>query len=78
MKTFLSGEKVEGRGNGACELRAQLLRAAASRVGPLALRLREVPLFSGGAHIILGGSVKYTTLANLHIVFVLSVMNRIG
>ena len=34
---FLSGAKIEGKG--ACQLRAQVLRAAASRVPPLALRL---------------------------------------
>ena len=32
---------------------AQVLRLAASRVGPLALRSREgVPLFSGGSHLL--------------------------
>ena len=53
-KTFLSGEKVEGKR--CLKLRAQVLRGAASRVGPLALRLREGgPLFSGGCPLKTGG-----------------------
>ena len=53
------GEKVEG---GVCQLRAQVLRIVASRVLPLALRLREGgPLFSGRGPLIIGGFVNNTT-----------------
>ena len=58
---FLSGEKVEGEG--ACQLRAQVLRVAASRVPPLALRLREgAHYFQAWAHLLWGGLVNDTTL----------------
>ena len=43
LKIVLTGENVERKHS--CQLRAQVLKVAVSRVGPLALRLRE------GAHI---------------------------
>ena len=59
LKTFLSVEQIEGQ-------RAQVLTA--SRVGPLALRLREKgPLYSGGSHSLGGGVGKryYTDVRSL-------------
>ena len=47
---------------GICEIRVQVLRGAAYRVGPLALRLREGPLFSVGGPLKTGGLVNDTTL----------------
>ena len=63
---FFENFSVRGEGTRekfTCQLRAQVLRVAASRVGPLALRLRErVQLFSGpGPLIIVGDWVSDTT-----------------
>ena len=57
---FLSREKIEGER--LCQLRAQVLRVAASRVPPLSLRLRQgARYFQARAHLLQGGLVNDTT-----------------